>query len=65
LKIHTKEVRVNYEGCGICKLPLEENVRKMKCEHTFHEDCLAMLKGLDEGRCVLCRELDESYEIIK
>ncbi|KAA8546867.1 hypothetical protein F0562_003296 [Nyssa sinensis] len=44
--------------CVVCLSIFEEGdeIRKLKCEHTFHRDCLDTWLQQDQATCPLCRK---------
>ncbi|MCD9639425.1 hypothetical protein HAX54_023940 [Datura stramonium] len=48
---------INPETCAVCLSVFEEGeqVRKLKCNHTFHKDCLDTWLQQDSATCPLCR----------
>ena len=58
------------DNCPICLEKITSNKKKLKCQHTFHENCISKWyenskynKYLDEpykiGKCPVCRNKSE------
>ena len=43
------------EECMICHLPVESNKIKLKCTHTYHTDCIKILKINQSIVCPYCQ----------
>ncbi|CAJ2667782.1 unnamed protein product [Trifolium pratense] len=55
---YTKKMKSNSHGeCSVCLCEFEEGVkiRKLKCNHTFHKDCLDKWLKDYVATCPLCR----------
>ncbi|OIT28955.1 uncharacterized protein LOC107786351 [Nicotiana tabacum] len=54
------------ESCAVCLSPFEEGeeVRKLKCKHIFHKDCLDTWLQQDSATCPLCRNKVLPEEIV-
>ncbi|CAK9166950.1 unnamed protein product [Ilex paraguariensis] len=59
-------LRVQTIECAVCLSMLEEGeeIRKLKCKHTFHKDCLDQWLQLDKATCPLCRSNVLPEEIV-
>jgi hypothetical protein len=42
--------------CSICLTDLEKNIKKLKCEHSFHENCINKWINTSINTCPLCRD---------
>ncbi|CAK9166951.1 unnamed protein product [Ilex paraguariensis] len=51
-------VRLESLECAVCLSVIEEEeeIRKLKCKHTFHKDCLDTWLRQDVATCPLCRK---------
>lgn len=54
------------ETCAVCLSAFEdgEEIRKLKCKHIFHKDCLDTWLQQDSATCPLCRNKVLPEEIV-
>lgn len=45
---------ISTSECTICLEPLHENIKKLTCDHEFHEECLSRW-FLEKEECPICR----------
>jgi len=42
--------------CSICLTDLEKNIKKLKCDHSFHQNCINEWINTNINTCPLCRD---------
>ncbi|KZV14594.1 hypothetical protein F511_42175 [Dorcoceras hygrometricum] len=54
---YSSGLEVESSECAVCLSPYEEGeeIRRLKCKHTFHRSCLDTWLQQDAATCPLCR----------